>query len=257
MRRAILILVLIALSGTGTASSTGPPSDGIVTSRGGAALYAANCSSCHGPHGRGVSHPAKPGVGDVAGLGPSLTDAGARAADFYLRTGFMPLARPDQEPSRSHVLFSGSQIKALVSYVASLGHGPSIPTPNPSRGSLSTGQHLFADHCAGCHQIVGEGGYVTGARVPPLAQATDREIAEAVRIGPFVMPRFSPKTISNDQLDSIIRYVDYAKHPDDPGGWSIGRLGPVPEGMVAWLIAGVALVGACVVFSRRARFDGR
>ena len=31
---------------------------------------------------------------------------------------------------------------------------------------------------------------------------------------------------------------DYAKHPDDRGGWAIGHLGPVPEGLVTWLIGG-------------------
>jgi ubiquinol-cytochrome c reductase cytochrome c subunit len=92
---------------------------------------------------------------------------------------------------------------------------------------------------------------VTGARVPPLTQASDTEIAEAVRIGPYVMPSFSPRSISDRQLDSIIRYVDYAKHPDDAGGLSLGRLGPIPEGMVTWLIAALVLVGTCVILSRR------
>ena len=76
--------------------------------------------------------------------------------------------------------------------------------------------------------------------MPALDGLTDVEIAEAVRAGPYVMPKFSPQAISNAQLDSIIRYLDYAEHPQDPGGWSIGRIGPVPEGLVAWLIAGAA-----------------
>ena len=67
------------------------------------------------------------------------------------------------------------------------------------------------------------------------------------------MPRFSPRAISNAQLDSIVAYVEYAKHPADPGGWSLGRLGPVPEGIVAWLVAAVACVGFCVVVGDRLR----
>jgi ubiquinol-cytochrome c reductase cytochrome c subunit len=163
----------------------------------------------------------------------------------------MPLASPRDQPSRSRVEFSEQQIRALVGYVASLGHGPPIPSPRPAGGSLATGFQLFTDNCAGCHQVAAQGGYVKGARVPPLNAATDVQIAEAVRAGPYLMPRFTRQRLSDRELDSIIRYVDYAKAPQDPGGWSIGRIGPVPEGMVAWLIAAAALVAACLVLGRR------
>jgi ubiquinol-cytochrome c reductase cytochrome c subunit len=74
-----------------------------------------------------------------------------------------------------------------------------------------------------------------------------------VRIGPYVMPRFSEKAISNRQLDSLIDWVDYTKHPDNPGGWSIGTLGPVPEGLVTWGIAAAALVALCALIGERSR----
>jgi ubiquinol-cytochrome c reductase cytochrome c subunit len=86
---------------------------------------------------------------------------------------------------------------------------------------------------------------------PPLEAATATQIAEAVRIGPYVMPRFSRKSITPPQLDSIIRYVEYAKHPDDRGGWALGHLGPVPEGLVTWLIAAAALVFTCMTIGKR------
>ena len=67
-------------------------------------------------------------------------------------------------------------------------------------------------------------------------EATDRQIAEAVRIGPYLMPRFSRRQRSPTRSSTrLVAYVDYAKHPDDRGGWSIGRLGPWPEGIVTWL----------------------
>jgi ubiquinol-cytochrome c reductase cytochrome c subunit len=139
----------------------------------------------------------------------------------------------------------------MVAYVASLGPGPGIPHPQPQHGSVAVGQKLFVDHCAGCHQVVAEGGYVTGARVPPLEQATDRQIAQAVRIGPYLMPRFTKTQISDSELNSLIAYIDYAKHPDDTGGWSLGHLGPWPEGLVTWLIAAAALVALCIVLGKR------
>jgi ubiquinol-cytochrome c reductase cytochrome c subunit len=88
-------------------------------------------------------------------MGPSLVGVGARGADFYLRTGYMPLASATQQPWQSRVLFSSRQLKQLVGYVASLGNGPGIPRPDPARGSLSAGLALFTDNCAGCHPIAG------------------------------------------------------------------------------------------------------
>jgi len=205
-------------------------------------LYGQYCLECHGPNGDGAE-----------GVAPSLHGVGALAADFYLRTGYMPLERLGMQPSRTRVLLNEAEIRSLVAYVASLGKGPSIPRPDASRGTLSEGIHLFSEHCAGCHQVAAAGGYVTGALSPPLDSATDTQIAEAVRIGPYVMPRFSERAISNRQLDSIVAYVDYAKHPDDAGGWALGHLGPVPEGLVTWLLAAAACVGICVVIGGRWR----
>jgi ubiquinol-cytochrome c reductase cytochrome c subunit len=50
------------------------------------------------------------------------------------------------------------------------------------------------------------------------------------------MPKFDEEAIDEHELDSIVRYVQYTKSPDDRGGWAIGHLGPIPEGLVAWLI---------------------
>ena len=219
----------------------------------GAQLFAGNCASCHGSDGGGVTSPPEPGAGDIRGQGPPLRGVGALAADFYLRTGYMPLANAREQPTRRRVLLTASERRALVAYVASLAPGPGIPRPHPERGSLSEGLELFTQHCAGCHQVAAQGGVVSGARVPPLTRVSAVEIAEAVRIGPYVMPTFSKRAITDDQLDSIIAYVKSAQRPDDRGGWGIGHVGPVPEGMVAWLIAGIALVFACAIIGTRIR----
>jgi ubiquinol-cytochrome c reductase cytochrome c subunit len=179
---------------------------------------------------------------------------GALAADFYLRTGYMPLQRVGEQPRRRLQVLSNSQIRALVAYVASFG-GPKIPRPQPWLGNLSQGQSLFTEHCAGCHQIVAQGGYVTDAIAEPLrVPGMDAQtIAEAVRIGPYIMPTFTYKSLSERQLDSIIRYVLWAQHPHSPGGWGIDFLGPVPEGLVTWFIALPLLIGLCLVLGRRLR----
>jgi len=208
-------------------------------------LYGRYCASCHAPDASGTK------------LAPPLRGVGAMAADFYLRTGYMPLKEPGLQPRRSRLLLGPREIDALVAYVASLGNGPAVPKPHPERGNLSAGQHAFAEHCAGCHQIVAEGGYVTDAVPPPLGDATAVQIAEAVRIGPYVMPRFSQKAIPDRELDSIVRYVRWAQHhPDNRGGWALGHIGPVPEGLVTWFLAASVLVAVCLVIGKRLRGEG-
>ena len=216
-------------------------------------LYAEHCLSCHGPDGRGVTSTSQPrGVLGVQGLGPPLRGVGGLAADFYLTTGYMPLQNPHDQPRHTESPFSKQEIASLVAYVASLGRGPPIPRPQPNPRKISRGLQLFTEHCAGCHQVVAEGGYVPNAVAPPLHKATAVQIAEAVRAGPYLMPKFPKSQITDDDLNAIVAYVQWAKHPDDRGGWNLGRIGPVPEGLVTWLVAAVVLLGVCRLLARRA-----
>jgi ubiquinol-cytochrome c reductase cytochrome c subunit len=256
MRKLVLLIALLAAAPANAQPPGGiarPADEGALSPiELGAALYAGNCSTCHGIAGRGIyERGPRAGAGDVHGLGPSLKDSGAQAADFYLHTGYMPLGHPDEQPKRGRVAFDERELRGLIAYVASLGDGPPVPTPHPQRGNLREGLRLFTSHCAGCHQIAGQGGVVTGARVPPLDEATATQIAEAVRIGPYLMPKFSERDITPAQLDSLVRYVQLTQHPQDRGGWGIGNLGPFPEGMVTWLLAALALVATCMVIGRR------
>jgi ubiquinol-cytochrome c reductase cytochrome c subunit len=197
----------------------------------GRSLFLDACSSCHGDDARGVP-----------GLAPSLHGAGAAAADFYLSTGRMPLANPTDEPTRAEPIYPRDEIDALTAYVASLGVGPPIPRVDPDAGRLNEGLAAFTLHCAGCHQVSARGGIVTGGVAPALQDATPTQIAAAVRVGPFLMPSFNENQISDAELNSIVRYVLSTRHPDDRGGWGIGHIGPIPEGMIAWLLAGTALL---------------
>jgi ubiquinol-cytochrome c reductase cytochrome c subunit len=263
MTRRRWIALLAALIALPVAVAAAQPPQGIVRPGNeaglsdqelGSQLYAGNCASCHGISGEGVNRPRPAeGSGDITEAGPPLRSVGALAADFYLRTGYMPLGNPGEQPWRRRVLFTEREIRALVKYVASLGPGPPIPNPAPANGRVPEGLRLFTQHCAGCHQVAGEGGYVTNARVPRLKEATPRQVAEAVRIGPYLMPQFSKTAISDRQLNSIIAYVQALKKPDDPGGWGIGHVGPVPEGIVAWVIAAIVLVGLCALIGERLR----
>jgi ubiquinol-cytochrome c reductase cytochrome c subunit len=123
---------------------------------------------------------------------------------------------------------------------------------------VSRGAELFTSSCAGCHSITGEGGVVVGGFAPELQEATPTEVAEAVRVGPYLMPSLDRNQISDQDLNSIARYVEEAvQDPDDRGGWGIGHLGPVPEGLVAWAIALVVLLIVARLIGTRSEGEGR
>jgi ubiquinol-cytochrome c reductase cytochrome c subunit len=244
----VTVVVALSLPGAGAAQ----PGGGTSVEKG-KELYAEHCLSCHGPGGSGVTSTSQPaGALGVHGLGPPLRGVGALAADFYLTTGYMPLQNPHDQPRHTQSPFDKQEIASLVAYVASLGKGSPIPKPEPKRSEISRGLQLFTEHCAGCHQVVAEGGYVPNAVAPPLHQATALQIAEAVRVGPYLMPKFGKSQITDGELNAIVAYVEWTKHPDDRGGWNLGRIGPVPEGLVTWLMAAVVLIGVCLAIGRRA-----
>ena len=193
-------------------------------------LYENSCSSCHGIALQGER-----------GVAPSLIGVGPGPVDFYLSTGRMPLQDPRDQPVRARPLFKRPQMDALIAYISRFG-GPAAPTVDPSNGNLSLGFQQFTLNCAGCHQIVARGGITIGAHVPDLQGATDHQIAEAVRMGPYLMPHFDATQIDQHELDSIARYVQWTRHPDDAGGWGIYNIGPIPEGIVAWFLALAAMV---------------
>jgi ubiquinol-cytochrome c reductase cytochrome c subunit len=215
--------------GPGSRTTNFPSSPALVSK--GMKLYENGCSACHGTLLEGQS-----------GVAPSLIGVGAGPVDFYLSTGRMPLSNPRQEPERAPPAYTRDQIDALIAWITKVGAGPPAPAADPSRGDLATGLHQFTLHCAGCHQMVGRGGLTLGASVPNLQSATPLQVAEAVRMGPYLMPHFDSRDIDQRTLDSIARYVVWTRHPDDAGGWGIGNIGPIPEGMVAWFIALLAMV---------------
>lgn len=200
-------------------------------------LFLQSCSSCHGANGVGSRH------------GPSLLQAGAASADFQLRTGRMPFAgQPGEQTRRKPPAFDDASIRALVAYVASLGDGPAIPTVALDDALLSHGNELFIANCAACHGATGNGGAVGGGVVAPaLDAATPLQVVEAMIIGPGQMPIFA---LPDEDLNAIATYVAYLQRAEDPGGFEIGGIGPVPEGFVAW-IAGMGSLLLIVVLVGR------
>lgn len=240
----IATLALAILLGTFAVAAWAQPPQSTSPALEGKQLFEEGCSSCHGFDGEGVQ-----------GQGPPLQGAGEAAADFYLRTGRMPLDQVGEEPVRGKSRYSEGQIRALDAYVGSLGQGPGIPTVEPAQGSVSKGMQLFGESCAGCHGIGGKGGVAIGGYAPPLGEATPTEVGEAIRVGPYLMPNFSAAQLDQRDVNSIARYVQLTQNPDDAGGFGIGHIGPVPEGLVAWFAAIAALLLVARLIGQRNEGD--
>lgn len=190
-------------------------------------LFEQTCASCHGNFAQGTSQ------------APSLIGVGAAAVDFQVGTGRMPLTANEAEGIRKPPVFTPGQIKAIAAYIQNLGGGPPIPSAaqvNPAAGQYGLGQQLFVADCAACHNFVGAGGALTyGKFAPPLTASTPTQLYEAMLTGPEAMPVFNDLTITPQEKRDIIAYVTQVRSQPNPGGFSLGRVGPVTEGLVAFL----------------------
>jgi ubiquinol-cytochrome c reductase cytochrome c subunit len=192
----------------------------------GRALYDRSCISCHGENLEGVPH-----------RGPSLLGAGAAAVYFQVSTGRMPLPRQDADAPQHPVVFSQEEIDQLEAYVQANGGGPTLPSGNLRDGDLAEGGELFRLNCSSCHNFVGEGGALSsGKSAPSLEDASDLQIYAAMLTGPENMPVFGDNQLTPDEKRSIITYVQTMNEQANPGGAGIGRIGPVSEGLVAWVV---------------------
>jgi len=196
-------------------------------------LYRTGCMSCHGTDGRG-------------GRAPDIREAGAAGAHFYLTSGRMPAPDLEGQAVRKEPTYTPEQIEALVAYVATLGDGPAIPDIDPAGADLARGGELYRLNCAACHHAAGAGGALSyGYNAPALQPATPVQIAEASRIGPGEMPVFGPDQLSDDEVEALVRYVRLLQEGEDRGGFSLGRVGPIPEGFVAIAVGlGATSLGA-------------
>ena len=208
-------------------------------------LFQANCSSCHGLEAQGTSQ------------GPSLIGAGAAAVYFQMSTGRMPAKEIGPEQPRKPTTFTEPQIYEIADYIASLGGGPAIPTDeqvNPRKGDPGVGEELFSANCAQCHGFAGAGGALTyGKDAPPLTESTPTQIYTAMLTGPEAMPVFSDGALSPSAKRDIIAYITQTRVEPNPGGFSLGRTGPVTEGLVIFLggMGFLVLISMWITVKRR------
>jgi ubiquinol-cytochrome c reductase cytochrome c subunit len=200
-------------------------------------LFAANCATCHGLSAEGT------------GSGPSLIGVGEASVDFQVGTGRMPMQMNGPQAEVKPVQFTPEQTAALAAYVGSLAPGPAIPAQEllDAQGDAASGAELFRINCAMCHNVAGAGGALTeGKYAPSLDGVSSQHIYEAMITGPQNMPVFNDMNISPEDKRDIITYLKYVENNPSPGGFALGSLGPVSEGLFLWIFGLGAIVALTV-----------
>ncbi|GAB3940494.1 c-type cytochrome [Corynebacterium tapiri] len=221
-------------------------------------IYDVACITCHGANLQGVKD-----------RGPSLIGIGAGSTYFQVHSGRMPMMSNDAQAERKTPRYTEQQSLALAAYVASQGGGPDIVWNEDGtiameslRGAnydgemkaedIARGSELFRLNCASCHNFTGRGGALSsGKYAPGLDPANEQEIYQAMLTGPQNMPKFSDRQLSADEKKDIIAYIKSAKETPNPGGWALGGLGPVSEGLAMWLIGLTALIAVAMWIGSR------
>jgi len=209
-------------------------------------IFLRGCSSCHGLNAEG------------SGIAPSLIGVGGAAVDFQVGTGRMPMADMSQQAMRKRPVYNAEETAALAAYVASLAPGPKVVDPTSLNwerdGNVADGGTLFRTNCAMCHNFAAQGGALTnGKYAPTLMGVEPKYIYEAMITGPQSMPKFADTTLSPQDKASIISWIQSANKEPATGGASLGRVGPVTEGLLVWTLGLGLLIAVAVWLAMKAK----
>lgn len=200
-------------------------------------LFQANCATCHGLDLQGT------------GTGPSLYGVGELAVEFQVATGRMPLQAQAPQAPQKPVQFTEDQIRAMAAYVQETSPGPSYPSEEvlDGEGDVARGAELFRINCAMCHNVAGAGGALTeGKYAPALDQSSALHMYAAMVTGPQNMPVFSDMNLTTEDKRDIISALLFQQEAVSPGGFTLGALGPVSEGLFIWIFGIGTLIAITV-----------
>ncbi|MGI8694196.1 MAG: cytochrome bc1 complex diheme cytochrome c subunit [Geodermatophilaceae bacterium] len=232
-----IALVAIGFGYSAVAPSSSAQDDGLsVEAMAGQEIYENGCITCHGRNLEGVED-----------QGPPLIGVGEASVYFQVSTGRMPLKQQEAQAQRKTPVYDDAEVNQLMAFIETYGGGPELPTEEDLRdGELAEGGELFRLNCASCHNFAGRGGALSsGKNAPALDQSSDLDIYTAMLSGPQNMPVFGDNQLTPENKRAIINYVQTLKDTSDPGGLSIGRAGPVPEGLIIWVVGIAGCVIAC------------
>jgi len=171
---------------------------------GGASVFLANCSQCHGSGAAGVQAAGYPNLLDDDWLWGGTLDEIAYTVRHGIRNESDPDARWSEMPAFGDI-FEKEEIEASVEYVLS------ISGQEHDAALAEQGAALFAEQCTACHGDAGEGIRELGA--PNLTDAIwlyggDREtLTETITYSRFgVMPAWGQR-LDETQIKAVTLYL--------------------------------------------------
>ena len=203
------------------------------------------CASCHGLNGEGQV------TGSIQG--PPLAGVGAAAVEFQVATGRMPMAHPgaagagEAEP----VHRGGDRRAGRVR-----GHASAPARRSPSRSSTTRPvsarrRSPAVASCSGPTARPATTSRAPAARCrtastrPSLIGVSNLHLYEAMLTGPQQMPVFSDGVLHHRGQAGHHRLPERAARAAQPGGLALGGLGPVAEGLWAWVVG----IGVLMLFA--------
>jgi ubiquinol-cytochrome c reductase cytochrome c subunit len=200
-------------------------------------LFQANCATCHGLNLQGSED------------GPSLYGVGELSVEFQVATGRMPLQMQGPQAPQKPVQFTPEQIDAIAAYVQTTSPGPTYPSAETldGEGDVARGAELFRVNCAMCHNVAAAGGALTeGKYAPALTSTSALHMYAAMVTGPQNMPVFNDMNLTLEDKRDIISSLLFLQENPSAGGFSLGSLGPVSEGLFIWIFGIGALIAITV-----------
>ena len=209
-------------------------------------LYSVGCASCHGTGGQGTTD------------GPSLVGVGAAAVDFQVGTGRMPAQQPGAQVPKKKVIYSQAEIDQLAAYIASLGAGPIVADREPVRPrgrGHRQGRRAVPHQLRAVPQLHRQGRRADQrqVRARPSRASTRSTSTRPCRPArrtcrPSPTPRCRRRTRRTSSRTST---RSTATTSESPGGLELGGLGPVSEGLFAWIFGLGALIAVAVWVAAR------
>ncbi len=218
------------------AANDAPTASTQLTVEDGEKLFTANCATCHGLDLEGTPN------------GPSLYGVGELAVEFQVSTGRMPLQMQGPQAPEGAAVHRGAdprdgRLRAVR------GPGPEFPSEKilDGEGDVAHGAELFRVNCAMCHNVAAAGGALTeGKYAPAITETSALHIYAAMVTGPQNMPVFGDMNLSDEDKRDIISALLFQQQSVQIGGFSLGSLGPVSEGLFVWIFGIGALVAITV-----------
>jgi mono/diheme cytochrome c family protein len=174
-------------------------------------LFVQYCATCHGDFGEGGANPARPG--DI--IAPISSAEYLKTRDDFTLRSVIAQGQPNFGMSPFGSAFGGplsdEEIDAIVAYMRSWEQDPPVELPpevDVGEQGL-TGEEIYAEVCAQCHGLSGEGLIGPSLADPEFqSQWSDQEIFDTINLGHEATAMIGwGDVFSADQIRQLVEYI--------------------------------------------------